>query len=152
MFSAGFSVLPILSGFLMLKAFDRWDGDWARLLASGNLLTASASLMASAVYVLHGAEKPTSFLNSASGLLAILVIAFSCLFYAAFVLVNQGIIPAAVRIVPKAIVLGSLVPYISALVVTYRCLVLQHKRLPPSNREVRDEQVDELEKDVADLQ
>jgi glucose-6-phosphate-specific signal transduction histidine kinase len=150
MFSACFSLLPILSGFLMLTAFNRWDGNWAGLLASGNLLTASASLMASAVYVLHGTEKPTSFLNSASGLLAILVIAFSCLFYAAFVLVNQGIIPAPVRIVPKAIVLGSLVPYVTGLIVTYRCLVLQHKRLP-SNQEVRDDQVDALENDVAKL-
>ncbi len=150
MFSACFSLLPILSGFLLLKAFDRWNGEWAPLLASGNLLTASASLMASAVFVLRDAENPKNFLNSTSGLLAILVLAFSCLFYGAFVLVNQGIIPAPIRMVPSAIIICSLVPYISGLAVTYRCLVLQHKRLP-SNQEVRDDQVDVLEEDVAKL-
>jgi hypothetical protein len=151
LYSACFSLVPTLAAVGLLAAFDQWNGDWARLLASGNLLTASASLMASAVYVLRSPENVKGFLNSAFGLVAILVIAFSCLFYGALALVNQGIVPATSRMLPEAVVLSSVIPYISALLVTYRCLVIQHKKLP-SNQDVRDDQVDDLETEVEDLQ
>ncbi len=144
MYSACFSLTPTLVAFALQWGFGRWGGDWARLLANGNLLTASASLMASAVYVLRAPDNTKGFLNSAFGLVAILVLAFSFLFYGVLALVNEGILPSSVRLLPRAIIYFSLVPYISALVVTYRCLVLQHKSLP-SNQEVRDDQVRTLE-------
>jgi heme/copper-type cytochrome/quinol oxidase subunit 3 len=131
---------------LLLQAFDRWNGDWARLLASGNLLTASASLMANALYAFRTKEDSESFLNSISGLIATLVIAFSCLFYAGLVLVNQQILPSDVHMSPKAVISSSVILYLSARFVTYRVLVVQHKKLP-SNPEVRDEQVRSLEEE-----
>jgi hypothetical protein len=145
-YGASFSLLPTLSAFLLLKAFDRWNGDWARLLASGNLLTASASLMANALYAFRTKENSESFLNSISGLIATLIIAFSCLFYAGLVLVNQQILPPDVHMSPDAVILSSVILYLCALFVTYRVLVVQHKKLP-SNPEVRDDQVRNLEQE-----
>ena len=147
-YGASFSLLPTLSACLLWQAFGRWNGDWARLLASGNLLTASASLMANALYTFRTKEDSESFLNSISGLIATLVIAFSCLFYAGLVLVNQQILPPEVQMSPKAIISSSVILYLSALFVTYRVLVVQHKKLP-SSPEVRDDQVRSLEEEFA---
>lgn len=107
--------------------------------------------MASAIYVLRAPDNAKSFFNSAVGLVAILVLAFSCLFYGALALVNQGIVPNTVRMLPRAIVFSSVIPYISALLVTYRCLVIQHKKLP-ANQDVREEQVDELARELEELE
>lgn len=107
--------------------------------------------MASAVYVLRTGDNAGGFLNSAFSLVAGVVIAWACVFYGALVLVNQGIVPSATPPAPKAIIVSSLALYLAALSVTYRCLVIQHKKLP-TNQKIREEQVDELESQVEDLE
>jgi hypothetical protein len=145
-YGACFSLLPTISAYLLLQAFSRWTGDWARLLATGNLLTASASLMANALYAFRRNEHSDSFLNSISGLTATLVIAFSCLFYGGLVLEQHQIIPPDVQMTPTAVVTASVVLYVSALFVTYRVLLVQHKKLP-TNPDIRDQQVRTLEEE-----
>jgi hypothetical protein len=150
LFTALFSILPTISGYAMLKAFGRWTGDWSKLFESGDLLIASTSLMATSVYVFfHKAKERDGFLKSASFLISIIVIFFASLFYGALALSAQGIIPSGVKMLPEAVVYISIVLYAIALLIGFHAFYSDQP--PPSNLEVRDEQVSELESELDEL-
>jgi len=149
LFTSIFSILPTISGFLLLKAFGKWTGEWSKLLESGDLLVASASLMATAVYVFRKPEARSGFLRNFSQLLAIVVIVFSTIFYAALALSAQGIIPASIKMLPQAIVAASVVIYCVALAIGFHAFYTEQP--PPSSIEVRDKQVSSLEAQLNQL-
>jgi hypothetical protein len=150
LFTALFSILPTVSGYAMLKAFGKWTGDWSKLFENGDLLIASTSLMATSVYVFfHKAEARGGFLKSVSFLTSIIAIFFASLFYGAIALSAQGIIPPGVKMLPDAIVDISVVLYLLALCVGFHAFYSD--RPPPSNLEVRDEQVSDLESELDQL-
>jgi predicted neutral ceramidase superfamily lipid hydrolase len=150
LYSAMFSILPTISGYLMLKAFGKWNGDWAGLLEKGNLLVASASLMATALYVFRKPANRTGFLKSVSYLMAVLVIVFSTLFYGALALSAHGIVPPQIKMLPPAIITASLVLYGISLLIGFHALYSE-QTTPPSNLEVRNAQVSELEAEMDQL-
>ena len=53
MLTTVFSLLPLIAGGLMLWLFHKWNGDWKELLQGGDLLVASACLMASSLWTLR---------------------------------------------------------------------------------------------------
>ena len=150
LFTAIFSILPTIAGYLMLKAFGKWTGNWSGLLESEDLLVASASLMATALYVYRKPENRKGFLKSVSYLLAVLVIVFSTLFYGAMALSAHGIIPAQIKMLPGAIINVSLVLYGVSLLIGFHALYSEQTN-PPSSLEVRNEQVSELEAELDGL-
>jgi len=149
LFTAIFSILPTISGFLLLTAFGKWTGDWSKLLGSGDLLIASSSLMATSVYVFRKSVGKPKFLKSVSALLAVLVIVFSTLFYSALALSSQGIIPADVKMLPGATIYASVVIYVVALLIGFHAFFTE--QTPQSNLDVRNDQVRTLENDLDDL-
>jgi hypothetical protein len=150
LFTAIFSILPIITGFLMLKSFGKWTGNWSKLLEGGDLLIASTSLMATSVFVFLKRDVRRSFLKSLSSLLAVLVIAFSSLFYGALALSAQGIIPPENKMLPQAIVDISVGIYALALLIGFHASYSEQVN-PPSNLIVRDQQVSDLESALDNL-
>jgi predicted neutral ceramidase superfamily lipid hydrolase len=150
LFTTIFSILPIITGYFMLKAFGKWTGNWSKLLESGDLLIASTSLMATSVYIFLKKDLRRSFLKSASSLLAVLIIVFSSLFYGALALSAQGIIPPENRMLPDAIVDISVGIYAIALLVGFYAFYSEQVR-PPSSLVIRDQQVSALESALENL-
>jgi hypothetical protein len=149
LFTAIFSILPIIAGYLMLKAFGKWTGDWSKLLENGDLLIASTSLMATSVYVFLKIDTRIGFLKSVSSLMAILVILFASLFYGALVLSAEGIISPDNKMLPAAIVNISVGIYIVALFIGFHAFYLQASL--PTYLTIRNEQVSELESELDNL-
>lgn len=147
LFTALFSILPTISSYAMLKSFGKWTGDWSKLFESGDLLVASTSLLATSVYIFfRKAEAPAKFLKSLSFLVSIFAIFFASFFYGALALTAEGIIPAGVRMLPEAIVDVSLVLYTLALLVGFHAFYSDQP--PPSNLDVRNQQVSDLETEL----
>lgn len=144
LFTTVFSILPIIAGYFMLKAFGKWTGNWSKLLESGDLLIASTSLLATSVYIFIKKDLRSNFLKSASSLLAVVVIVFASLFYGALALSAQGIIPPENRMLPIAIVEISVGIYTIALLIGFYAFYCEQDQ-PPSNLTIRDRQVSELE-------
>jgi hypothetical protein len=147
--TAIFSLLPPLAGLYVLWFFNRWDSNWAALLQGGDLLVASACLMTSALWSLRRAGDNPGFFRLGSWGLAIVVIAFDCIAYAAVVIQSKGLLKSDINISPFALITSCLCLYIFSLVVFFYALLTE--RSYPSNQKVQNEQVDSLEKQLDNL-
>jgi peptidoglycan biosynthesis protein MviN/MurJ (putative lipid II flippase) len=145
-----FSLLPLIAGGLMLWLFHKWTGDWKGLLEGGDLLVASACLMASSLWTLRrGGENPGFFRMSSWGI-AIVVIALDCITYAAVVVQSKNLLKDGIILNPNALTICSLTLYGFALYVGFYALVKDFKPLPTPS-DVQQEQVQTLERQLENL-
>ena len=147
--TAVFSLLPPLAGLYVLWFFNRWDSNWAGLLQGGDLLVASACLMASALWSLRRSGDNPGFFRLGSWGLAIVVIAFDCIAYAAVVIQSKGLLKTDVSTSPFALITSCAFLYIFSLIIFFYALVTE--RSYPSNQNIQDEQVNSLEKQLDNL-
>jgi hypothetical protein len=148
--TAVFSLLPPIAGLYVLWFFKRWDSNWAGLLGSGDLLVASACLMASALWSLRrGGENP-GFIRLISWGTAIIVIAFDCIAYAAVAIQSKGLTKSDINISPVALVASCVVLYVLSLIVGFYALVTDYRSYP-SSQQVQNDQVKSLEKQLDTL-
>jgi hypothetical protein len=145
-----FSLLPLIAGGLTLWLFHRWNGDWESLLEGGDLLVASACLMASSLWSLRRGGDTPSFLRMSSWGIAIVVIALDCIVYAAVVVQSKSLLKDEITLSMDALTTCSLILYGFALYVGFYALVKDYKPLP-TNSEIRQEQVQSLERQLDNL-
>ena len=148
--TAVFSLLPLIAGGLTLWLFHRWDGNWPALLAGGDLLVASACLMASSLWSLRRGGANPNFLRMTSWGIAIVVIALDCIVYAAVVVQAKGLLKDGISIFPEALTILSFVLYLTALIVGFYALVVDYRQFP-TNEQVQQEQVQSLERQLDNL-
>jgi peptidoglycan biosynthesis protein MviN/MurJ (putative lipid II flippase) len=145
-----FSLLPLIAGGLMLWLFHKWTGDWKELLQGGDLLVASACLMASSLWSLRRGGKDPGFLRMSSWGIAIVVIALDCIAYAAVVVQSKSLLKDGVSVFPDALTFFSITLYVLALIVGFHALLIDYKPLPTPS-DVQQEQVQTLERQLENL-
>lgn len=148
--TAIFSLLPLIAGGLTLWLFHRWVGDWKGLLQGGDLLVASACLMASSLWTLRRGGKDPGFLRMSSWGIAIVVIALDCIAYAAVVVQSKSLLKDGVALFPDALTTFSIILYVLALIVGFHALIIDYKPLPTPS-DVQQEQVQTLERQLENL-
>ena len=147
--TAIFSLLPPIAGLYVLWFFNRWDSNWASLLQGGDLLVASACLMASSLWSLRRGGESPGFFRLGSWGLAIVVIAFDCIAYAAVVIQSKGLLKNDINISPYALITSCVILYVFSLVVGFYALISEKSY--PSSQKIQDEQVYSLEKQLDNL-
>jgi peptidoglycan biosynthesis protein MviN/MurJ (putative lipid II flippase) len=148
-----FSLLPLIAGGLTLWLFHKWNGnrnDWKELLQGGDLLVASACLMASSLWTLRRGGKDPGFLRMSSWGIAIVVIALDCIVYAAVVVQSKNLLKEGIALFPEALMISSIALYFLGLVVGFHALVIDYKPLPTPT-DVQQEQVQTLERQLENL-
>lgn len=149
--NAVFSLLPPMAGVFFLWLFGKWDKDWFHILASGELLVASACLTASSIFLLGKVSSAKSFLRSGFNVIASIVIAFDSLIYAGIALKNENLLAPGANMVPKIFIGSSVILYLAALFIGFYALVTDHPAYP-SNLAVQKQQVATLDEQLDKLQ
>mgnify|MGYP001811129046 CR=1 FL=1 len=142
------SLIPLWLGLLLLMAFDRWEGDFYVFYGKGEFYLYASAFFANAIYLLRKRKSEEGDAPFIVTLIAALLLVVVAALYASLN-TAQTIVPRAMDFQRSFLSISSAALFIASVCFSLYALVVDFDPSQlPSNREIRDEQVDDLERQM----